>query len=287
MTDPRIPLATLDDPELLLAVRSTLTGAGIDYRLHDGPDGTEVRVAARDLDRALAEVDELMDDGRPTLEAARPEPPPAPAPTGALQTALALVLFHVGVLFWGESPYTAGVRPILDWGLRSDLLLEQPWRLLTHLIVHMDLRHVLGNALGLVVFSVPLLGRIGYGSTFAVYLLSGIGGGLTGIRFVYPGTLLVGSSGAVAGLFGAWVALQLTDHAAAGDDWRRRIRTWGVAVLVLPTLMTPETRTGESISVAAHLGGAATGAVVGGIIARLLLWRQRRAELAAMDAWLN
>ena len=50
-------------------------------------------------------------------------------------------------------------------------------------------------------------------------------------------------------------------------------RPAGIAMLALPSLVTPETSTGERISVAAHVGGLAAGLGLG-ILA--LRWRRRK-----------
>ena len=43
-------------------------------------------------------------------------------------------------------------------------------------------------------------------------------------------------------------------------DWRRWV---GVALLVLPSLLSPTTPDGKSVSIAAHLGGLAAGLALG------------------------
>ncbi|NIM60369.1 MAG: rhomboid family intramembrane serine protease, partial [Acidobacteria bacterium] len=101
-----------------------------------------------------------------------------------------------------------------------------------------------------------------------VYLAAGIGGGIAAVTLADYGTFILGSSGAVSGLFGAWVVLAL-DRARASDLPRRaRIRTAGVALLVLPSLVNPTTASGEPISVSSHIGGAATGMAVGILLSR-------------------
>jgi membrane associated rhomboid family serine protease len=125
------------------------------------------------------------------------------------------------------------------------------------------------NGLALVVFGVPAVLTWGYARATLLYILAGIGGGLVALALHPPGTLLVGSSGAVAGLFGAW--LVATGFRARRAPLTRRawIRTVGLGLLVLPSFLTPTSSDGRPISVAAHLGGLVSGALLGFVLERL------------------
>ena len=86
-------------------------------------------------------------------------------------------------------------------------------------------------------------------------------------------SLRFGSSGAVAGLFGAWLVLTLSRTHLEPLIGRARMRTMGIAMLMLPSLISPITSTGQSVSVSSHLGGLATGGVIGALISLGLLRR--------------
>ena len=184
-------------------------------------------------------------------------------PAGAVTAALSLFLFHLGfvLLVVGRNP---SIRDLVAaGGLVTGRTLQEPLRLVTSLFVHADPAHAFWNGVSLLAFAVPLVVRHGYRRTGAVYLASGIVGCLASLSTTTPGTVTVGSSGAVAGLFGAWVADSLARAREEGLSRRARIRAIGIALLVLPSLLTPTTPGGDSISVAAHLGGLAVGLVLG------------------------
>jgi len=153
-------------------------------------------------------------------------------------------------------------------GVVAGHVTEQPWRLLSSLFIHADPSHVFWNGLSMLVFAVPVIIDIGYLGAALVYIVGGAVGGITGAMAVREGVVLFGSSGAVSALFGAWVAITLLRARQSGLPRRARVRVIGVALLILPSLVSPMTSSGQSISVAAHLGGLAAGFVAG-----LLAWR--------------
>jgi rhomboid protease GluP len=204
---------------------------------------------------------------RPTDPATEPEPgAPARFPWAAVQIVSALVLVHLGLVLWAGGPVPPGRRLLLQGGLLRGATLEEPWRLFTSLFLHSDPAHALWNGVSMLVFAVPLLSGTGFARTALIYLASGLGGGLAALYFAAPGTLIVGSSGAVAGLFGAWAVLRLRRARSAPLGRRERIRALGIAMLVLPALLRPATPAGEPISVSSHLGGLLTGTLIGAVL---------------------
>lgn len=177
-----------------------------------------------------------------------------------------LILGHLALVFWSGGPFVSGRDVIGQGGLLRGGTFEEPWRLLTSLFLHSGPSHALWNGLSTLVFGVPLLTRVGFFRTGLIYFASGIGGGLAALYFAQPGTLIIGSSGAVAGLFGAWVVFTLRSAARSTLSRRAIFRTLGIALLVLPSLIKPVTTSGQSISVSSHMGGLATGMLIGAIL---------------------
>jgi len=191
---------------------------------------------------------------------------PAKFPWAEVQTIALLILLHLALAFWSGGPLPPGRELLLQGGLLGGASLEQPWRLVTSLFLHSGPAHALWNGVSTLVFAVPLLGSLGLARTGLVYFVSGVGGGLAALQFAAPGTLIVGSSGAVAGLFGAWVVLTLRRARRASLGRRERIRALGIALLVLPALVRPVTAAGEPISVSSHIGGLVTGMLIGAFL---------------------
>jgi membrane associated rhomboid family serine protease len=280
--------------EVVPAIEAALERAGIPYRtgLQVGPNArivftvaesrlAEARAvvsrasmpapdpqATEDLDTA-AEVDE---ESRQSL--------PAGFPAGAVAATTALVLLHLWIVLG-----LVGAEPSRSQLLSLGALVREgggvePWRFVTSLLLHSGPHHVAWNGLALVVFGVPAILTWGYLRAAMLYVLSGIGGGVVALAAHAPGTLLVGSSGAVAGLFGAWLVTTGLDARRAPLTRRAWIRTVGLGLLVLPSLLNPVTADGRPISVAAHLGGLASGS----ILASLLEYRRARARDPGLDA---
>jgi membrane associated rhomboid family serine protease len=274
---PFTPLVTVDDAREVDMIRHVLDTAGVAYRtdlmtgdsprvLFSVPDD-KVRLAwdtiepyVSQSDRTPVDPEELDEEVLPVDEA------PARFPWWEVQAVGSLVAFHLAVVAWMLSSFGPGQR-LLDWGgLIPGRMTQEPWRLLTAMFLHVDPPHVLWNGLSMVVFAVPLLTELGRIRTTVIYLAAGIGGGLTALQFGDAGRIIVGSSGAVAGLFGAWIVTSLHRAHAEAIGWRGRVRTLGVAMLVLPSFLTPFTSAGRPVSVSSHLGGLLTGMLIGALL---------------------
>lgn len=188
-------------------------------------------------------------------------------PWGPLRDVAALILIHLGIVLAAVGPQPDTARFVRLGGLVAGRLAwEEPWRFLTSLLLHSGPSHLFWNGMSMIVFAVPLILDFGYVTTAVIYLAAGVLGGLAGVMAVPDGVVLIGSSGAVAGLFGAWLSITLLRARAAPLPRRSRIRVLGVALLVLPSLVTPTTSSGEPVSVGAHLGGLAAGLAAGVIL---------------------
>lgn len=250
----------------LEAARPVVDAALRRHRAHRGSSGTVASEPAADAadddatDTTAAPGAFEAADAEAETEAERRERE-AP-PWGALQAAIAIVLVHFVVLFaWvGRSPSTSHLVEV--GALARAEVAAQPWRLLTSLVLHADVEHVAWNALSMIVFAVPLIVALGYGRSAVIYAVSGVAGGLAALAAT-PAAVTVGSSGAVAGLFGAWLARTIRRARRKPPTTKALLRTVGVGLLVLPSLLSPTTADGKSVSIAAHLGGLAMGLALG------------------------
>jgi rhomboid protease GluP len=189
-------------------------------------------------------------------------------PAGELLGVSTLVLVHLSIVVWAERAGEAGWSLVRQGALLAGRTMEEPWRLLTSLLLHGDPQHVLWNGLSMAVFAVPLLADLGILRTLAIYLAAGVGGGIAAVSFAPTGSSIIGSSGAVSGLFGAWVVMTLWRARATDLPRRSRIRALGLAMLVLPSLLNPLSSTGRPVSISSHVGGLATGMLIGALLAR-------------------
>ena len=151
--------------------------------------------------------------------------------------------------------------------------------LVTHQFLHAGWLHLLGNLLYLWIFGDNVEDRIGSGAFVVLYLFSGIAAAV-GQTLVAPGAM-VGASGAIAGVLGAYVVLSPT----------ARVRTLVflgifITVVTLPAIVVigewlviqvlaglgsmriTEHRATEMVAYAAHVAGFASGVVLVRLFAR-------------------
>ncbi|MEX0153536.1 MULTISPECIES: rhomboid family intramembrane serine protease [Microbacterium] len=164
----------------------------------------------------------------------------------------------------------------------------QPWRLLTVGLVHAGFFHVGLNMLALWFIGRNLEPMLGRGRFLALYLL-GLLGGSVAVALLAPGTWVVGASGAIFALFGA--LLVIGRH--IGADIRLIAIIIGIN-FALPFVLALVNSIGTGdfigalnnvgVSWQAHLGGLATGAIVGLIYARTRLQRQKPVQIGLLVA---
>jgi membrane associated rhomboid family serine protease len=261
--DPFSVLLQTDKPEQVSAIQQALGDARIPYRsglLATQPPSVVFSVPQESLEHARDVVAVFLDT-------------PARFPWRQAQIVCAVVAVHLALVVWMISKGPPGVQLLRQGGLLKGGTLDEPWRMLTSLFLHADPSHVFWNGASMMAFAVPLLTDFRLARTVLIYFAAGVGGGVTALYFASPGTIIIGSSGAVAGLFGAWLVVALRRARQAEMTGRARIRTLGVAMLVLPSLLSPITSTGRSVSISSHLGGLATGMSIGIAITSGLLRR--------------
>lgn len=139
----------------------------------------------------------------------------------------------------------------------NQLILRGQWyRLFTSAFLHAGTMHLLFNLWALYLFGPPLERRVGGLPFLALYLSSAVAGG-TAFLILEPAGRAVGASGAIFGLFGAWlVASYRSRHTVAGQAGFRQLLVLLAINLALPILV-------PGIAWQAHLGGL----VAGGLIA--------------------
>src|SRR5579872_3682158 len=133
------------------------------------------------------------------------------------------------------------------------------WRLFTSMFIHFGLAHILFNMVALVTFG-PLVERL-YGSVMflLLYLLTGILSGLTSVSW-HPAVNSAGASGAIFGICGALVGAILRARTRFPSDLSRPF-LHSTFLFLGWSLYAGFTYKG--VDYAAHLGGLASGVILG------------------------
>jgi len=144
-----------------------------------------------------------------------------------------------------------------------DVQRGQVWQLVTHAFLHGGFMHIAGNLYMLWIFGDNVEDRLGRARFSALYLLTGIAGGL-GFMATHWGTEInmVGASGAISGLMGAYLVLFPRTKLWFNFIVQVRLRAyWYMAIYVGLNLLLIFAKT-SGIAWEAHLGGFAAGVVL-------------------------
>jgi len=131
----------------------------------------------------------------------------------------------------------------------------QWWRLLTAGFLHGGLMHILFNSWALMDVGSHAEQIYGTPRMSAIYLLSTMGG--FGASAVFTGSLSVGASAGLLGLIGAMIAYGMVNHGLEASMVKQFYVRWLIYILLMGLLPF------FHIDNAAHIGGLATGFVVG------------------------
>jgi membrane associated rhomboid family serine protease len=139
------------------------------------------------------------------------------------------------------------------------------WRLFTALFLHGGFTHLLFNIFALYILGPPLERSIGTLRFAVCYLVSGLASsagvvGLTVLGFVQVAQL-VGASGCIMGIVGAWAGLLLRHRHAPQAKQRLGNVVMIIVIQIAFDLSTPQ------VSMAAHLCGLVAGFLLGLLLA--------------------
>jgi membrane associated rhomboid family serine protease len=145
---------------------------------------------------------------------------------------------------------------VAPWGELIGVAVGEWYRLLTAAFLHVGWLHLAFNALALFIVGPQLERVLGHGRYAALWILSALGGSVLGY-VVVPGSLSVGASGAIFGLFAATLIV----GRRLGVDTRMIVVL--IAVNLVITFAVP------GIAWYAHIGGLVTGGVLALVYAYL------------------
>jgi membrane associated rhomboid family serine protease len=141
----------------------------------------------------------------------------------------------------------------------------QYWRLFTALFLHGGFAHLLFNLFALYVLGPPLERSIGAARFAVCYLISGLASSAGVVALTVMGLVhvaqLVGASGCIMGIVGAWAGFLLRHRHAPQAKQRLANIVMIVAIQTAFDLSTPQ------VSMAAHLCGLIAGFFLGLILA--------------------
>ena len=153
---------------------------------------------------------------------------------------------------------------------------DEWWRLLTSAFQHFGPMHLLLNMYMLWLLGLATERSIGHLRFLALYLVSALGGSAAVMMFGQD-ALTAGASGAIFGLMGAYAMVAVS----------LRLDVWGIGVLLVLNIVVSFLVPG--VSLAAHLGGLAAGALAAVplvVVPRRLPARAGRATRATLG-WLG
>jgi membrane associated rhomboid family serine protease len=218
---------------------------------------------------------ECMAQQRATAPKTKPAWIPRLTGAGAPVVTYAIIAVCVVVFILQSLPFIGGqvTQAIQYAGVYSDPRAFEPWRMLTSVFAHASIIHILLNMYTLWIFGSilePMLGRLRF---LGLFLISGFAGSVGVLLLGNPLQPVVGASGAIFGMFGAFFIIQ------------RRLGGNATQILVLVALnigigFLP----GLNIAWQAHVGGLVGGFLVGLIYTETRRVSRRRWQLPLIVA---
>lgn len=148
---------------------------------------------------------------------------------------------------------------------------SEPWRMLTVALVHSDRSfiHILFNMYSLFVLGPLLESLVGRARFAAIYVLSMLGGSVA-VLWLAPGTVVVGASGAIFGLLGAFFVIQ------------RRLGGTSIQLVVIIAINLGIGFIVPGISWQAHIGGLLVGAACAAVMVNTRRADQQRRQVVLL-----
>jgi rhomboid protease GluP len=206
----------------------------------------------------------VTDSPEATLPPAASGPRPLSLPMAKPRVTYVLLAINV-LVFLAMTVAGGSTNPavLIRFGAKANALIAQGqvWRLLTSIFLHIGPMHLFFNSYALFVLGVEVERVYGSARFLVIYLLAGLYGSL--VSFALGPNLSAGASGAIFGLLGVMVAYFRRHRETFGERGRQRLFSLlGVAGFNLVLGFTV-----PGIDNLAHLGGLASGAILGWLLA--------------------
>ncbi|MEB3042580.1 rhomboid family intramembrane serine protease [Rhizobium mulingense] len=189
-----------------------------------------------------------------------------------------LIAAYAGELAFGVEPTEAGSPTIrtlwlLGGTFRHNIVGNgEWWRLFTAPFMHASIIHLALNCFALLVAGRLFERLIGWRWFAAIFFVSALGGSIASVWLNDAGTVGVGASGGIVGLFAAVIAASFRFRSTPIASTLQA----GAAQILVPSLLPifSSTRDGQTIDYAGHFGGALTGAALSLLL--LTFWPRAR-----------
>ena len=195
-------------------------------------------------------------------QAQRPHFRHAPAVFTLILLNVAAFLFEISIGDWNDPEVLHQIGALEPYAV---VVQGQYWRLFTALFLHGGFAHLLFNVFALYVLGPPLERSIGALRFTLCYLISGLASSAGVVALTVVGLVhvaqLVGASGCIMGIVGAWAGFLLRHRHAPHAKQRLANVAMIVAIQTAFDLSTPQ------VSMAAHLCGLIAGFFLGLILA--------------------
>lgn len=147
-------------------------------------------------------------------------------------------------------------------GVNLSIAEGEYWRLVTPIFLHSGFPHMLLNSFSLVLFGPALERIIGKTKFVILYFSAGIAANIATFFFKPLTFIHVGSSGAIFGIFGFYIALILFKRHLLSEQNTQIILTISAIGLIM-TFIQP------NINVTAHIFGLIAGIVIGAVFSKI------------------
>ncbi len=256
--DPDIPLRVTEDLATTEEWTLVLVAEGLSPAVRRTSYGFALVVPASETERANA-----------ALAAYESENPPVPQVEDKLQGAGYLTAgITVATALLAFFLITGEPDPGNSWFKRGSsdaayLLSGEWWRSVTALTLHVDLGHVLSNAIAMVLFLSAVCRSLGPGLGIATVLLAGAAGNLANAFLQGPAHVSVGASTAVFAAVGVIVSLAVVRRRRMRSFGRRAWLPIAAGFALLAMLGTGQYR----VDLWAHFLGLLAGGLLGAAVA--------------------
>jgi membrane associated rhomboid family serine protease len=194
------------------------------------------------------------------------------------------------------TPFSGGLTAVqTDLGFRATYFTHdqsQLFTIFTNLFVHASFIHVIGNMLFLFLIGNAYEERVGKKKFVATYFIAGVAGTLVeSVVLNGSSSLLVGASGAIAGVMGAMLLLYPRDKVPmflliiflpAVSVWLA-VGSW-FAWQVFLAFSTPSALVGGGVGFGAHFGGFLAGMLVAHLYPQSLARSQKAVDVTDLEA---